>query len=148
MRRMHFLSSVTFQKQNIPLLSKDRAELERFIMSRCRKNLRNKFIAYENEMQYTTREDDIMLQSQFEHKMISRGLNFPDFDFTKDNLDRICIGLHLGYSEEQLMKEFSISQAQWKKSIDLLYGEGLAKKVEGLRGVFYLVLSFFIYLCD
>lgn len=67
-----------------------------------------------------------MLQSQFEHKMISRGLNFPNFDFTKDNLDRICIGLHLGYSEEQLMKELSISQAQWKKSIVLLYGEGLA----------------------
>ncbi|MCY9530455.1 MULTISPECIES: hypothetical protein [Paenibacillus] len=100
-------------------------------MSRCRNKLGNKFIAYENEMQYTTREDDIMLQSQFEHKMISRGVNFPDFDFTKDNLDRICIGLHLGYSEEQLMKELSISQAQWKKSIDLLYGEGLAKKVEG-----------------
>ncbi|MBG9736099.1 hypothetical protein ABD86_05450 [Paenibacillus alvei] len=55
--------------------------------------MENEFIAYESEMQYTTRKDDIMLQSQFEHKMISRGLNFPNFDFTKNNLDRICIGL-------------------------------------------------------
>lgn len=99
-------------------------------MSRCRKNLGNEFIAYEYEMQYTTREDDIMLQSQFEHKMISRGLNFPEFDFTKDNLDRICIGLHLGYSEEHLMRELSISQVQWKNSIDLLYSAGLIKKEE------------------
>ncbi|KJB87908.1 hypothetical protein AZ66_10425 [Paenibacillus sp. E194] len=95
MRRMHFLTSVTFQKQNIPLLSKDRAELGRFIMSQCLENLGNEIIAYENEMQNITREDDIMLQSQFEHKMISRGLNLTDFDFTKNNLDRICIGLHL-----------------------------------------------------
>ncbi|NOJ69102.1 hypothetical protein [Paenibacillus alvei] len=71
-----------------------------------------------------------MLQSQFEHKMISRGLNFPNFDFTKNNLDRICIGLHLGYSEEQLMREISMSQVQWKNSIDLLYSEGLIKKEE------------------
>lgn len=81
-------------------------------MSRCRKNLGTEFIAYENEMQYTTREDDIMFQSQFEHKMISRGLNYPEFDFTKDNLDCICIGLHLGYSEEHLMRELSISQVK------------------------------------
>ncbi len=62
--------------------------------------------------------------------MISWGSNFPDFDFTKNNLDRICIGLYLGYSEEQLMREISISQVQWKNSIDLLYSEGLIKKEE------------------
>lgn len=79
MRRMHFLSSVTFQKQNIPHLSKDSAELGRIILCDVEGNFGNEFLAYETETHYTTREDGIMLQSQFEHRMISRGLNFPGF---------------------------------------------------------------------
>lgn len=71
-----------------------------------------------------------MLRAQYEPKLISRGMNFPAFDLTKEGLDSICIGLHLGCSQEQLLNELSITHEQFKEKIDLLCGEGLVKKEE------------------
>jgi hypothetical protein len=48
---------------------------------------------------------DSIFSSHFDHKMISSGANYPDFNTRKDSVDLFLISLHEGYTKEEFKRK-------------------------------------------
>ncbi len=50
-----------------------------------------------------------IFQEKVEHKLISSGDNFPDFDYTKDSMDFFLLSLHKNIPQDDFMKKTGFS---------------------------------------
>lgn len=69
-----------------------------------------------------TGNDEInsIFNSHFEHSLISKGDNFPDFNQYKDSIDLFLVSLHKGVSTESFKNKVNWSDSTLNKKIDLL----------------------------
>ena len=63
---------------------------------------------------------DAIFSSHFDHKMISSGPNFPDFNTHKDSVDLFLIALHEGYSTEKFKRSVGWDNQTLQGQIALL----------------------------
>lgn len=69
-----------------------------------------------------TGNDEInsIFNSHFEHSLISRRDNFPDFNQYKDSIDLFLVSLHKGISAELFKNKVNWSDSTFNEKIDLL----------------------------
>tara|TARA_R110001583_G_scaffold191787_1_gene357542 strand:+ start:67 stop:1062 length:996 start_codon:yes stop_codon:yes gene_type:complete len=63
---------------------------------------------------------DLLFESNFEHSLISRGNNFPDFQYRKDSMDFFLISLHENISISDFKKKTKLTDNQIIKIKKLL----------------------------
>jgi len=63
---------------------------------------------------------DLLFEKKFEHSLISRGNNFPDFRYSKDSMDLFLISLHENITTTDFQKKTNFSTAKIKKIEKLL----------------------------
>lgn len=61
-----------------------------------------------------------LFKRNFEHSLISRGDNFPDFNYSKDSMDFFLIALHEDISVDEFRNETGFSESKIKKIEQLL----------------------------
>ncbi|MBB6463840.1 hypothetical protein [Flammeovirga kamogawensis] len=63
---------------------------------------------------------DLLFESNFEHSLISRGNNFPDFQYKKDSMDFFLISLHQNIPISDFKKRAKLTDNQINKIKKLL----------------------------
>ena len=63
---------------------------------------------------------DSIFNSRFDHKMISSGPNYPDFNTRKDSIDLFLISLHEGYTTEEFKNKAGWDEKTLQEKINLL----------------------------
>ncbi len=63
---------------------------------------------------------DAIFSSRFDHKMISSGPNYPDFNTRKDSLDLFLVALHEGYTKEEFKRKSGWNDQTLQQQIALL----------------------------
>lgn len=86
-----------------------------FIISSCKNKTEN------NEI-------NSIFNSHFEHSLISKGNNFPDFNPYKDSVDLFLISLHKGIPKNSFKNKGNWNDAMLNKKIDLLLDKNWINK--------------------
>lgn len=68
------------------------------------------------------------LNGKFEHKIISKGDNFPSLDLSESILNRLCVLLHHQIQKEEIISYLEISEEEFELKISALMREGLIKQ--------------------
>ena len=75
---------------------------------------------------------DSIFNSHFDHKMISSGPNYPDFNTRKDSIDLFLISLHEGYTKEKFMQKVGWNDSDLQEKINLLTSKQWLTGIEDL----------------
>lgn len=65
-------------------------------------------------------ELDAIFQNKFEHSLISRGDNLPDFDFTKDSMDLFLVSTHQNIPVSAFKAKTNFSKNKIAQIVSLL----------------------------
>ncbi len=74
---------------------------------------------------------DLLFEMDFEHSLISRGNNFPDFKYSKDSMDYFLIALHENIMVEDFRKKVGFSSDRIKKIEKLLESKNWLHYIDG-----------------
>jgi hypothetical protein len=66
---------------------------------------------------------------QYKQSMISSGNNYPDFNFSKDHLDRLIVSLHNKISRDEFIKQFNWNSDDYTRAVSFLETKGFVKKI-------------------
>ncbi len=72
-----------------------------------------------------------LFKKRFEHSLISRGDNFPDFNYTKDSIDFFLVALHENISIDNFRKKTGFTDIKIKEMENLLEDKNWLHSVSG-----------------
>lgn len=84
---------------------------------------------------------DSIFNSHFDHKMISSGPNYPDFNTRKDSIDLFLISLHEGYTQEKFMEKVGWNNKVLQEKINLLTSKQWLTGMEDLYPTVFIANS-------
>lgn len=73
-----------------------------------------------NQNKSSKTELDAIFENKFEHSLISRGDNFPDFDFTKDSMDLFLVSTHQNIPVSEFEDKTKFSKNKIAQIVSLL----------------------------
>ena len=73
-----------------------------------------------NQNKSSKTELDAIFENKFEHSLISRGDNFPDFDFTKDSMDLFLVSTHQNIPLSEFEDKTKFSKNKIAQIVSLL----------------------------
>ncbi len=91
------------------------------------------------DMQKSSDKLDTIFDNYYEHKLISRGDNFPDFDPVDDSLDLLLVALHEKLDIQFFQKKVEWSDEFLKEKIDFLKSKNWLKYDEALKPTVFIV---------
>ncbi len=74
---------------------------------------------------------DLLFKKKFEHSLISRGDNFPNFRYSKDSMDLFLVSLHENVSISDFQRKTNFSTEKIKKIEKLLESKNWLHYVKG-----------------
>lgn len=76
---------------------------------------------------------DEIFNSKFEHSLISRGDNFPDFYSKRDSLDKLLVALHYNIDLKDFQSKVGWTDSTLQNKLDLLKSKNWLSMKDGLK---------------